>query len=99
MNKLEWERMKRYTHDHVHDPQPGDHFTEMLGSVAYIEARDRHKVTLRRTNVAGGHKGWGPTETIPVSEFVRWASYGHGVPGYWLTLYPPQWSPELLEGG
>lgn len=95
----EWlERMKAHTDKHVRDPQPGDHFTEMCGSVAYIVGRDGAMVTLKRTNTAGGHKGWGHDETIPVSEFVRWASYGT-IPGYWLCLYPPEFPKELLEGG
>lgn len=91
-------RMDEYTDQHVRDPQPGDHFTEHLGSVAYIEAREGKRVTLKRTAIINGKKDWGPTETISVDEFIKWASYGT-IPGYWLELCPPQWPEELLAGG
>lgn len=99
MTRTEIERMRQYTDKHVRDPQPGDHFTEMLGSVAYIEARLGNMVTLKKMNCARGHKGWGRSEIMPVSEFVRWASYGGTIPGYWLELFPPRFPKELLEGG
>lgn len=100
MASREWyARMKEHTAEHVKDPQPGDHFTEMCGSVAYIVSRNGGMVTLQRTNTNGGHKGWGREETIPVYEFIKWASYGSGTPGYWLSLYPPTMPAQMLEGG
>jgi hypothetical protein len=95
MNRFNYQQMMEYTVKHVYDPQPGDHFTEMCGSVAYIESRDGALVTFRRTGIINGSKNWKDPETIPVSEFVRWA--GGDKP--WLELYPSVFPKELLEGG
>lgn len=99
MNRIEQERMHAYTNKHVKDPQPGDHFTEMFGSVAYIEARNGDALIVKRTAIKKGEKCWGDDEPMTVAEFVRRASYGGGTPGYWLQLWPPQIPKQLLEGG
>lgn len=99
MNKAERARMKEYTNERVRDPQPGDHFTEMLGSVAFIEDRSGDVITLRRPHK---HKAgeWGPSEHMSVREFIDWASY-KTIPGYWLQCWPPNsdWPSEVLSGG
>lgn len=85
-------RVDRYTHLRVTDPQPGDHFTEMCGSVALIEARDGDLLTVRKPDRKKGE--WGEPEEMTLAAFKKWASYGHGTPGYWLECYPPKdWEP------
>ena len=95
--------IKSYTEQHVKDPQVGDHFTEHFGSVALIEARNGDALMVRRTRIGGTkyhpEKEWGDPEPMMVDEFVKWASYGHGVEGYWIELIPPVWPDELMAGG
>lgn len=69
------ERMKRYTDKHVRDPQPGDHFTEMCGSVAYIDSREGDNLMVRKTSTCGPDKGWTMPARMTVAEFIKWASY------------------------
>jgi hypothetical protein len=99
MKQQHIEAMERYTHKHVRDPQPGDHFTEHCGSVALIESREGTRLMVRRTVFRRGVKAWGEPEHMSVPEFIRWASYGGTNPGYWLELWPPSWPKELMEGG
>lgn len=95
---MDYKRIREYTAKHMDDPQPGDHFTEMCGSVAYIEARDGDNLTVLRTKVKDGQPCWGEPEQMTIAEFKRWASYD-GIPGYWLELIPPIMPAEMLVGG
>lgn len=96
MNNHHIERMKRYTDEHVRNPQPDDHFTDQFCSVAFIEERHGDIVMvakpIREANV------FGKAEPMLVADFIKWASYKSS-PGYWLELWPPSFPKELLEGG
>lgn len=98
MTRKQIEHMNRYTDKHVRDPQPGDHFTEQLGSVAYIDSRDGDNLMVRKISTCGPDKGWTVPSRMTVAEFIKWASYG-SIPGYWLEIWPPSFPKELLEGG
>lgn len=101
-------RMHAYTKKHVHNPQPGDHFTEMCGSVALIVERHDDIVMMRKTEIVNsekqwndpGKKRWGVPITMTIKQFVDFASYEcRGERFYWLECWPPTWPAELLEGG
>jgi len=96
---MNYDAIQKYTAKRILDPQPGDHFTEMLGSVAYIEARNGKKLTVLRTRVVKNERGWDDGTLMTIDEFVKWASYGGSTPGYWLEIYPPVFPKQLLEGG
>ena len=82
-----WDRVKDYTHEHVTNPQPGDHFTEQCASVALITDRHADTVWVARPNK--DRTGWGEPEIMTVEAFKDWASY-KSIPGYWLECLPDQ---------
>lgn len=86
MTQSTWDRIKEYTEQRINDPRPGDHFTEMLGSVALVRWRLGPFVFVSFPNEK--RNGWGKPKGMLVSQFKRWASYG-SIPGYWCEIYPP----------
>lgn len=92
---MKYDAIQAYTAKRILDPQPGDHFTEMLGSVAYIEERKGNNLLVLRTEIKGRERGWDKGTKMTLAEFFKWV--GGNTP--WCEIYPPVFPKQLLEGG
>lgn len=94
MTREQIEHMKRYTERHLADPREGDHFTDHLCSVAFIESRHGDCVMVAKPD----HKRnvFADAEPMTVKAFREWLCHD-GKP--WVELWPPAQPKELLEGG
>ena len=94
MTREQIEHMKRYTEQHVLDPQMGDHFTDHMSSVAYVESR--HDQCVRVAKPCHEAKVFHKAAPMTLEAFREWLSPKGRT---WVELWPPAAPKQLLEGG
>jgi hypothetical protein len=94
MTREQIEYMKRYTEQHLTDPQMGDHFTDHLSSVAFVESRHGPCVMVAKPDHA--KRVFKEPEPMTLEAFREWLSPKGRT---WVELWPPAAPKELMEGG
>ena len=89
---MDYEQMKVVSDTHLRDPQPGDYWHEMFSPVCVVLEVLPHCIVLCRKIQALPQDKWtwnlAQRETMSRTEFKKWLSYSHSVPGTWAQVIP-----------